>query len=337
MGKFLDQTGIKYLWGRIVDTINNSINNSISPGGGGKFPKIRILGFNQYHELFGCYSDYYVENGDAYIKQGYVPMLFTKRAVRKHYRAGRDKFNNYGDGEFLTKPVHFSKSAEWRRCADVFVNIIPEGYTKPEYPKNLLAFFRSVSRAIHGDPLHNCDYHFGTVFFYHKALLNVDVYNGYATRNLGALLVPECIYSMNGNYVYVPYYIYNNKLIKSYDPWLDHEKGEIDLTIPDSLCRTRHLSFDFKFCFVKNKWYREGFYNEHDPREMLGCYLDSLKSTNVIFYDKQVGIGTISRAKFTLDDAVSNIIDINVKVTPRDRLFWADSGYYTKYKVNIIN
>ena len=303
MDKFLDKNGVKYLWAKITDKINN-IGDAV------KNTQIRIIGGGVLNKQYGCYPKYYVENGQKYIDQGYIPMLFTRRAVRQHYRPG-DKLN----GDVLVDKAYTNTTAEWRRYSDIFVEITPPDMgVGPDQ----LAFYRCSDTPIANEK----DHHFGVMFYKVDGYYDLYYENNWTT-NLGALLVPERNYT-NG-WIAPRDYVYNGKGILSTFP--DLVGDEPDLSNPTNSALLRPLHFDFKFCFVKNKWVWQN--NSYDPKVPIA------QNDEIVYYSKSTHPTwhTYSRTKYTLDDAVSNIVDIKVHVYPGV----STPGYHTKYKIDILN
>ena len=307
MDKFLDKNGVKYLWAKIIDKINN-IGDTII-----KNPQIRIIGGGVLDKQYGCYPKYYVENGQKYIDQGYIPMLFTRRAVRQLYKPGA-KLN----GEVLVKKTYTNTTAEWRRYSDIFVEITPPDMgVGPDQ----LAFYRCSDTPIANEK----DHHFGALFC--KAGVYHNLYNNIWTANLGALLVPEREYG-NG-WIAPRNYVYNGKgILSTFPDYISVDFGDgVDLSNPTNSVLLRPLHFDFKFCFVKNKWVWKN--NSYDPKIPIA------QNNRIEYYSKSryPDYHLYSRAKYTLDDAVSNIVDIKVHVYPGV----STPGYHTKYKIDILN
>lgn len=315
MVKFLDENGVKYLWTKLITKINN-IGDIIS-----KTPKIRIIGGGTLNKDFGCYPKYHVENGQTYIDQGYIPMLFTRRAVRQRYKQGSKL-----SGKVVDKTVRVNTTAEWRRYSDIFMEVTPPGMgVEP----NQLAFYRNDDLKIKNPQIslgNQYDLHFGAIF-HHKEYRSL--YDGHCTKNLGALLIPELPYT--DGFIAPKGYLYNGKGVSSTNPYFSSEP---DLTNPGNSVYLRQLHFDFKFCFVKNKWVWRG--ESYDPKVSI-----IRRDFRVSYRKKDTPlIHSRCRAKYTLDDAVSNIVDIKVHVYPGVPIQVNPSGpvvYHTKYKVDILN
>lgn len=309
MDKFLDKNGVKYLWAKITDKINN-IGDAVI-----KNPQIRIIGGGVLNKQYGCYPKYYVENGQKYIDQGYIPMIFTRRAVRQHYRPG-DKLN----GEVLVEQAYVNTTAEWRRYSDIFVEITPPDMG---VGSDQLAFYRCLDTPIANEK----DHHFGAVFC--DAGVYGNLYKNSWTTNLGAILIPEHDYT--DGCIAPSGYAYNGKKVLSTFPDLG---DGVDLSNPTNSVLLRPLHFDFKFCFVKNKWVWRN--NSYDPKVPIA------QNDGIVYYSKSKypDCHTYSRVKYTLDDAVSNIVDIKVHVYPgveTQENQYSQFTYHTKYKIDILN